>query len=63
MLVAGFLAAIAAATSSDRIYPNPAQWNWEWPKTDRGLTDEVHDVTFAFVFQAFRPKGTLHHTK
>jgi hypothetical protein len=34
MLVAGFLAAIAAATSSDRIYPNPAQWNWEWPKTD-----------------------------
>jgi len=32
-------------------------------KTDRGLMDEVHDVTFAFVFHAFRPNGTLHHTK
>ncbi len=32
-------------------------------KTDRGLMDEVHDVTFAFVFHSFRPKGTLHHTQ
>jgi len=32
-------------------------------KTDNGLVDEVHDVTFAFVFHAFRPKGKLHHVK
>jgi hypothetical protein len=30
-------------------------------KTDKGLVDEVYDVTFAFVFNAFRPEGTLHH--
>jgi hypothetical protein len=29
-------------------------------KTDKGLVDEVYDVTFAFVFNAFRPKGKLH---
>ena len=23
-------------------------------------TDVVHDVTFAFVFHAFRPKGVIH---
>ncbi|MDP6430387.1 MAG: DUF3179 domain-containing protein [Rhodospirillales bacterium] len=30
-------------------------------KTDKGLVDEVYDVTFAFVFHAFRPKGKLNH--
>lgn len=30
-------------------------------KTARGMVDEVHDVTFAFVFHAFRPKGKLNH--
>ncbi|MAF46917.1 MAG: hypothetical protein CMM10_01495 [Rhodospirillaceae bacterium] len=25
-----------------------------------GLKDEVHDITFAFVFKAFRPKGRVH---
>ena len=29
-------------------------------KTDKGLVDEVYDVTFAFVFNAFRPEGKLH---
>ena len=29
-------------------------------KTDDGLRDEVYDVTFAFVFNAFHPDGTLH---
>jgi hypothetical protein len=29
-------------------------------RTDEGLVDVVHDVTFAFVFNAFRPAGTLH---
>ncbi len=32
-------------------------------KTDKGLMDEVHDVTFAFVFHAFRPEGRLHHVE
>ncbi len=32
-------------------------------KTKDGLVDEVHDITFAFTFHAFKPKGTLHHTK
>ena len=32
-------------------------------KTPKGLMDEVHDVTFAFVFHAFRPDGKLHHVK
>lgn len=31
-------------------------------KTASGLKDEVHDVTFAFVFHAFRPEGTIHKT-
>ncbi|MBO33886.1 MAG: hypothetical protein CMM74_13075 [Rhodospirillaceae bacterium] len=30
-------------------------------KTPNGLVDAVHDVTFAFTFYAFRPKGKLHH--
>jgi hypothetical protein len=30
-------------------------------KTGRRLVDEVYDVTFAFVFNAFRPDGKLHH--
>jgi hypothetical protein len=30
-------------------------------KTDSGLQDDVHDITFAFVFHAFRPQGTIHH--
>ena len=29
-------------------------------KTKDGLRDEVHDITFAFTFHAFRPKGTIH---
>ena len=29
-------------------------------KGTNGLEDAVHDVTFAFTFHAFRPKGTLH---
>ena len=29
-------------------------------KTDGGLEDAVYDVTFAFVFNAFHPEGTLH---
>jgi hypothetical protein len=32
-------------------------------KTGSGLVDAVHDVTFAFTFHAFKPKGKLHHTK
>ncbi len=32
-------------------------------KTDKGLVDEVHDVTFAFVFNGFRPDGKLHKIK
>jgi hypothetical protein len=31
-------------------------------KTAQGMKDVVHDVTFAFVFHAFKPKGTLHKT-
>ncbi len=29
-------------------------------KTANGLKDEVHDVTFAFVFKAFKPDGVVH---
>ncbi len=29
-------------------------------KTDKGLVDEVYDVTFAFVFNEFRLDGKLH---
>ena len=29
-------------------------------KTDKELVDEVYDVTFAFVFNEFRPDGKLH---
>jgi hypothetical protein len=29
-------------------------------KTDSGLEDVPYDVTFAFVFHAFRPQGTIH---
>lgn len=29
-------------------------------RTGESLVDVVHDVTFAFVFHAFRPNGTLH---
>ena len=29
-------------------------------KTDRGAEDVVYDLTFAFVFHAFRPEGTIH---
>lgn len=29
-------------------------------RTDQGLRDVPYDVTFAFVFHAFRPDGTLH---
>lgn len=29
-------------------------------RTAEGLVDEVHDLTFAFVFHAFRKGGTLH---
>ncbi len=29
-------------------------------KTAEGLKDEVHDITFAFVFHAFKPQGTIH---
>jgi hypothetical protein len=29
-------------------------------KTPKGLVDEVHDLTFAFVFHAFAKGGTLH---
>lgn len=32
-------------------------------KTKNGLVDAVHDVTFAFTFHAFKPKGKLHHTR
>ncbi len=28
-------------------------------KTGSGLKDEVHDITFAFAFHAFRPKGKI----
>ena len=31
-------------------------------KTKDGLVDEVHDVTFAFVFKAFKPEGKVHKT-
>ncbi len=31
-------------------------------KTPGGLRDEVHDITFAFVFRAFKPQGTTHKT-
>ncbi len=31
-------------------------------KTSSGLKDEVHDITFAFVFHAFKPKGVIHKT-
>ena len=31
-------------------------------KTKNGLVDEVHDVTFAFVFRAFKPEGKVHKT-
>lgn len=30
-------------------------------ETADGTVDIVHDVTFAFVFHAFRPAGTIHH--
>ena len=29
-------------------------------RTPKGLVDEVHDLTFAFVFHAFRKGGTIH---
>jgi len=29
-------------------------------KTFQGMKDEVHDLTFAFVFHAFVEGGTLH---
>ena len=29
-------------------------------KTANGMVDIVHDITFAFVFHAFRPEGTIH---
>ncbi len=29
-------------------------------RTAKGMVDAVHDLTFAFVFHAFRPGGTLH---
>ena len=29
-------------------------------RTAGGLEDVVHDITFAFVFHAFRIDGTLH---
>ncbi|MEE8334013.1 MAG: DUF3179 domain-containing protein [Alphaproteobacteria bacterium] len=29
-------------------------------RTANGMVDAVHDLTFAFVFHAFRPGGTLH---
>ena len=29
-------------------------------KTESGLVDAIHDVTFAFVFQAFHPEGIWH---
>ena len=29
-------------------------------KTDKGWVDAVHDLTFAFVFHAFVPDGTIH---
>ena len=29
-------------------------------KTANGMVDIVHDITFAFVFHAFRPDGTIH---
>ena len=29
-------------------------------RTDDGLVDAVHDVSFAFAFRAFRPDGTIH---
>ncbi len=29
-------------------------------KTADGLKDEVHDITFAFVFQAFKPQGKVY---
>jgi hypothetical protein len=32
-------------------------------KTNKGMVDAVHDVTFAFTFHAFKPKGKIHHTQ
>ena len=32
-------------------------------KTENGLEDIVHDITFAFAFHAFRPAGKIHHVK
>ena len=29
-------------------------------KTPAGLRDAIHDMTFAFAFNAFNPEGTLH---
>jgi hypothetical protein len=29
-------------------------------RTARGLEDVVHDVSFAFAFHAFHPKGRIH---
>jgi hypothetical protein len=29
-------------------------------KTANGMVDVVHDISFAFAFHAFKPKGTLH---
>lgn len=31
-------------------------------KTEKGLEDVVHDVTFAFTFHAFKPEGKIHQT-
>jgi hypothetical protein len=31
-------------------------------ETSNGLKDVVHDITFAFVFKAFKPKGVVHKT-
>ena len=29
-------------------------------KQDGGLVEVLHDMTFAFAFNAFRPDGTIH---
>jgi len=29
-------------------------------KTEDGLEDVVHDITFVFAFHAFNPEGTIH---
>lgn len=29
-------------------------------RTPNGLQDAIHDMTFAFAFNAFHPDGTLH---